>query len=130
MSSDASRDPELFDVVASTYALVGASDGHLDDVEVQRLRSWGAEQGFDEASIEVLVERCLAFAQALAGPEAARHRSRLFDRIRALKEGGGRASLVLAAARVAVVADERILEPEEEVLREIGEALGLDPDLV
>lgn len=130
MSSDASRDPELFDLIARTYGLVGVADGELADVEVERLTGWARDHGFDGPSVELLEERCRAFVRALESEDSERHRDRLIADLAGLRDGGSRATVVLSAARVAVVADERIDEAEEQVLRDIASALGLDPDIV
>lgn len=127
MTTDASRDPELFDAIAAAYALVATADHDLADVEIDRLRGWGREQGFGGSDIDELSARCRAFGQAILA-HASSNRKAALERVRAVRDGGKRATLVLGAARVAVVADARLEETEEQVLRQIATALGLDPD--
>lgn len=127
MTTDATRDPELFDAIAAAYALVVTASNELGEVEIERLQVWGTEQGFDGSDIEDLTNRCQAYGRGLfSHPE--RNRPLAFQRVRKAREGGKRATLVLSAGRVAVVADARIEEAEELVLKKIASELGLDPE--
>ena len=128
MSTQRQRDTEFFDAIAAAYALVAASDAQASAVELEGLNRWGAEQGFDPADLEWLAERCRSSVTGLMAPEGAEaHRKLALGRVGRVTDGK-RASLVLSAARVAVVADERIDPAEEAALASVARALGLDPD--
>lgn len=127
MTTDSTRDPDLFDAIAAGYALVATADHDFSDTELNRLREWAREQGFDGEDLDDLVGRCDAFAQGLLAHDT-RNRAVALERVRSAREGGKRATLVLSASRVAVVADARLAEEEERVLRAIAVELGLDPE--
>lgn len=128
VTTDSSRDPELFEAIAAAYALVVAADGVLVEAEIARVVDWGASEGFDGPDLHLLRERCRAYAEGLiAHPED--NRPHMLERVAKLEGAGKRATVVLSAARVAVVADARIAEAEEVALAEIATLLGLDPSL-
>ena len=126
MSEHTKLDAELIDALAAAYALVAAADRDLAEIELGRLRNWGKEAGFSGADLSDLQDRARGFAAGLVN-QAGENRVIALARVRALAGDDQRAGLVLAAARVAVVADERVVEAEEDALREIAGALGLDP---
>lgn len=126
MTTDASRDPELFDALAAAYALIAAADNEVAEIEVQRLREWALGHGFDGSDLDELESRCRTIGQGiLTHPE--KNREIALARVRAIDPNGKRAALVLEVARVAVVADRGLEEQEEGVLKEVAEALGVDP---
>ncbi len=126
MTTDADRDPELFEALAAAYALVATADLEVPEVEISRFQGWARDVGFGARDAERLCERCRTLAARLLGDRPGR--AEALERVASIKGGGKRASLVLGAARVAVVADARLEEVEEIALREVATALGMDPD--
>lgn len=126
MTTNAGRDSELLEAIAAAYAYVGSADDVLAELEVERLKEWGLSRGFSEEEVEVLDRQCRVYSQTLVGEDWGVAADKLLVRVSAIASGK-RAVLVLAAARVAVVADGDIDEREEAALSHVAAALGLDP---
>lgn len=113
--------------VSAAFASVACADGQLDDREVQRFLAWIGDQaafaGQDLAALEAGV-RELAAAFRVDYDEAAR---RATEAIAGMRLDELRRELVLRAAQIAMVADERLEPVEETALARICAALGVDP---
>ncbi|MEL6183211.1 MAG: TerB family tellurite resistance protein [Myxococcota bacterium] len=125
--TEAGRDPELLEAIAAAYAYVGSADNLLADVEVERLKEWGLTRGFSTEEAEVLDRKCRVFSQTLVDDNWGEAADKLLARV-GMIAAGKRAVIVLAAARVAVVADGDLDEREEAALVHVAAALGVDPD--
>ena len=116
--------------LAAAFALVAAADLELAEEEVERfLELVRVDQRLSEIDAKLLEPRFRALTNSiLENPEVGRHAA--FELIHSIKELPGLPQKIIEAAQIAVVADARIEDTEESTLREIAEALGIDPDTV
>jgi tellurite resistance protein len=119
--------PELWRATAAAFALVACADGELATDERTRFERWLAEQAQPSELHRETMALFDALARRLLGVEAEPARSDAAALVRACANTEQH-ELVLAAARSAIVADQRIDEREELMLRQICEWLGLDPE--
>ncbi|MBX2813164.1 MAG: TerB family tellurite resistance protein [Myxococcales bacterium] len=125
MSSMTGKDAALVEAIAAAYALVSAVDSDIDEQAYRRLRQWAKDRGMTPEEQATLEQRCRDFSQGLltySGP----NRAVALERVAALR-GHSQSVWVLDAARVAVVANERVTPEEEMTLQRVAESLGLDP---
>lgn len=118
---------DLLRAVSGAFAFVACADAHLDDMEVERFLSWiGEHDAFDALDKAALEARFRELADAFRADfdEGARHATEAVARVKGSKEGR---ELVLRAAQIAVVADERLEAVEEAALARVCAALGVDP---
>jgi tellurite resistance protein TerB len=116
------------EALSAAFALIACADAALAPSELDRfrevIRTTEACHGLDFDEID---RRFLALSQQMlddfdAGSEQA------LAAIRAVRDDPPARERVLAAAQVAVVADGRLREIEEHMLRQICLALGVDPE--
>jgi tellurite resistance protein len=119
--------PELWRAAAAAFALVASADGELAIDERNRLEGWLAEQAQPKALHRETMAQFDVLARRLLVAEAESARGDAAAMVRACADTEQR-ELVLAAARAAIVADQRIDDREELVLRQICQWLGLDPE--
>lgn len=118
---------DLLRAVAGAFAFVACADAHLADEEVDRFIAWVREREAFAALDEAALERSF---RELAGAfredfdEGARRATEAVARVKGSEESR---ELVLRAAQIAVVADERLEAVEEAALARICAALGVDP---
>jgi tellurite resistance protein len=116
---------ELLRAVTGAFALVAAADGHLSDPEVNRFLQLLRDRealffGLDLNGVEH-VFRDISGA-LMADPE--RGRQTAIDYVAGVASNEQHRELVLAAARIALLADGRELSSEQDVLTMISDALG------
>ena len=119
---------ELVQAVTAAFALVSASDGEIATSECQRFNQWFGE---NSSKVEVQ-EDALADFETLCSQLATNYdlaHGVTKARIELVGDQDDGRTLVLAAARAAVIADGIIEDREEVVVRELCELLGLDPSL-
>jgi tellurite resistance protein len=116
-----------WNAAAAAFALVATADGDLAASERDRFAGWLGERTKRAeprtralAQFDELAARLLGADPALAHREATAF-------LRACESNEERA-FALAAAQAAVVADERIDDREEVILRDICACLGVAPD--
>ncbi len=120
------RGTELLRAVSAAFAFVACADGSLDPREVERFAEWAAAQPGLAGDVDLEAHlRALHRALALDFAEAERH---IAASLSAVKDDAQKRETVLAAARIAVVADGRLEPMEEAALRRVCEALGVAPD--
>lgn len=110
--------------MAAAFALVATADVDIAEEEVQRflqlVREEPSLRRVDPDAIEPLFRE---LAQALMDePDVGRPRA-----LEIVRESRRHGELIVAAAQMAIVADSHLVNVEELALREICEALGLDP---
>lgn len=119
---------ELLRAVTGAFALVAAADGHLSDPEVNRFLQLLRDRealffGLDLNSVErVLRDICSAL---VADPQHGRQTA--LDYVAAVASNEQHRELVMAAARIALLADGRELSSEQDVLTMISDSLGASP---
>lgn len=117
---------ELLRAVSAAFAFVACADGSLHPREVERFAEWTAAQPGLPGDVDLEARlRALHRAFALDFDEAER---RVAAWLSAVKDDAAKRETVLAAARIAVVADGRLEPVEEAALRRVCEALGVEPD--
>ncbi|MCH2170930.1 TerB family tellurite resistance protein [Myxococcota bacterium] len=116
---------EVQRAVCGAFSLVAVSDGHLDRREVQRFRALVRRHfGLPRLDLERLERDFVDLSEALmSDPEAGR--SRALAEIDHIRGNPDQCELVRTAARLALVADERITPEESRTLDEILEHLGI-----
>ncbi|MEM9074342.1 MAG: TerB family tellurite resistance protein [Myxococcota bacterium] len=112
--------------MAAAFALVATADVDIAEDEIQRfvdlVKNEPSLRRVDVESIEPLF-RSLASA-LLEDPESGRRRALEIVSATSARH----ADLVIAAAQMAIVADSHLLNVEELALREVCQALGVDPE--
>ncbi|MEC7524861.1 MAG: TerB family tellurite resistance protein [Myxococcota bacterium] len=115
----------LLRAVSGAFAFVACADAHLADAEVDRFLAWVAEQdAFEKLPADRLEGHFRGLADAFAKDFAEGER-RATASVSAVSDDPRARELVLSAARVAVVADERLMEVEEAAVARVRAALGL-----
>lgn len=124
---DAEVTDELLRAVAGAFAIIACADGELAEAEVDRfVETVLASDAFAKVDASRLEGVFRDVCQAIFGDfeEGRRH---ALAAVEGVKGDPAKAELVVRAAQVAVVADERLRAPEENALRQVCETLGLDP---
>ena len=124
---DAEVTDDLLRAISGAFAFVACADAHLDDKEVARFLSWvGQHDAFAALDKGALEERFRELAEAFRADfdEGARRATEAVARVKGSDEGR---ELVLRAAQIAVVADERLEAVEEAALARVCASLGVDP---
>ena len=125
-SDDVSDD--LLRAVTGAFALVAAADGHLSPPEVNRFLQLLRDRealffGLDLVRVErVFRDICAAL---VADPKQGRQTA--LEYVAAVACNEQHRELVMAAARIALLADGRELSSEQDVLVLISDALGASP---
>ncbi|GAB5542673.1 MAG: TerB family tellurite resistance protein [Sandaracinaceae bacterium] len=115
----------LLRAVSGAFAFVACADAHLAEAEVERFLAWvEARDVFERLPADRLEAHFRGLAQAFAHDFADGER-RATEAVAAVGQDPRARELVLSAARVAVVADERLMEVEEAAVARIRAALGL-----
>ena len=120
-------EPDL-QAVAAGFVLVACSDGELSPYEVDRFVGV-----IDDTKPPAPIDRhALEMSFRALADEVLRHfdegRSHALAQIEKVRDDVRTADLVISAARVAIVADGKLEDIEEAVLRDIFVALGRDPE--
>jgi tellurite resistance protein len=116
---------EVQRAVCGAFSLVAVADGHLDRREVQRFRAL-VRRHFTLPRLDVdrLEHDFLNLSEALmSDPEAGR--ARALAEIGRVRDHPDQCELVRTAARLALVADERITPEESRTLDDVLESLGI-----
>ncbi len=117
----------LLTALASAFALIACADNQLDRREIDRffevVRSTDKLASLDLRKIE---KEFTGITQALIEDYAAAREEALAN-IAKMKRDKDDVDIVLSASQIAIVADERLEDSEETVLKDICEALGVDP---
>jgi hypothetical protein len=120
------RSPETRAAVAAAFAWVAAADARTDVTEVARFRTlvtgWCEQEDIRQASYEDFDQLCAMFNRNFDQALAETHRRLAMIRTRDSK------ALVLSAAQQAIVADARLEEQEESVMRELRRQLEIDEE--
>jgi tellurite resistance protein TerB len=124
---DAEVTDDLLRAVAGAFAAIACADGELAEAEVERFIETAitsdALPKVDAKRLEASFrDLCQAFFT-----DVEEGRTRAFAALDRVKDDPRKAELVIRAAQIAVVADERLRPVEENTLREICQRLGLDP---
>lgn len=119
---------EVLRAVSGAFALVACSDGRLDQSEIdaflEMIRDTRAFRDVHLGTLEAQFRR-LGGAILDDYEEGRRH---ALQEIGLLAKGDSRqTALVVSAAQIAAVSNGKLDEAEEAILRQICEALGLDP---
>lgn len=124
---DAEVTDDLLRAVSGAFAFIACADAHLDDREVERFLAWVGEHpafaALDRSSLEARF-RELAEAFREDFEEGERRATEAIARVRGSEHDR---DLVLRAAQIAVVADERLEAVEEAALGHVCAALGVEP---
>lgn len=117
---------DLLRAVSGAFAVVACADGGIDNAEVERfaalVRGEPAFRGINPRTLELQFRH---LATAIADDFVA-GRTLALDAVRSVR-GHHDAQLVIRAAQIAIVADERIRDQEERALIDVCVALDLDP---
>lgn len=111
--------------VCGGFALVAVADGDLDPRETDRFLRLVRQQfdAFPGLDLEKVERHFRELSQALlTDPEAGRRRA--LDEVACVKGKARECEMVRTAARVAMIADERLDPSEARVLEEINKILG------
>jgi len=125
--SAAADDPVILHATSAAAAWVAASDGEAHLSEQQKFSRWLIESPLELPTQARLIDQYKGFCKGLLNNYDTTIRE-IKNLIRAAQSAGLVRQLVLAAARALVVADERIDDREEVVLREICELIDLPHD--
>ena len=111
--------------VAAAFVLVACSDAELNPAEIARFLEVMQKAGIKD------LERMDATFRALAADVLANYQDGHRRALQLIAALGGQpnASLIIDAARIAIVADHKVREIEERVLADVCGALGFDPAL-
>ncbi|MFW6050829.1 MAG: TerB family tellurite resistance protein [Myxococcota bacterium] len=124
---DAEVTDELLRAVAGAFAAIACADGELAESEVDRfVETVIASDALPNVDAGRLETSFRDLCQAIF-TDFEEGRRRALAAVARVKGDPRKAELVVRAGQVAVVADERLQPPEENALREICGALGLDP---
>jgi tellurite resistance protein len=119
---------EVLRAVSGAFALVACADGSLEKAEIEAFLDMIRDtRAFRNVNLGTLEAQFRRLGQAILDDfeEGRRH---ALQEIALLEKGNPRqTALVVSAAQIAVVSNGRLEEAEELVLKEICEALGLDP---
>ncbi len=119
---------EVLRAVSGSFALVACSDGSLEQAEIDAfLEMIRDTRAFRDVHLGTLEAQFRRLGRAILDDfeEGRRH---ALQEIRLLANGEpSQTALVVSAAQIALVANGKLDESEEATLREICEALGLDP---
>ncbi len=116
----------LLRAVCGAFAVVATSDGDVADVEIERFLQVVRARAdvFPALDLERLEDSFRDLAQALlTDPEDGRRRA--LAAIAAVRRDPKHCDLVLAAARIAVLADDRVQGCEQQVMADVRAALGV-----
>jgi tellurite resistance protein len=119
----------LLRAVCGAFAVVATADGDVADVEIERFLQVVRARAdvFPALDLERLEDSFRDLAQALlTDPEDGRRRA--LAAIAAVRGDPKHRDLVLAAARIAVLADDRVQGCEQRVLTDVRAALGVAPN--
>lgn len=119
---------DVLRAVSGAFALVACSDGSLDESEIEAfLEMIRDTRAFRDVHLGTLEAQFRRLGRAILDDfeEGRRHALR---EIGLLARGdASQTALVVSAAQIAVVSNGDLAEAEEATLRQICEALGLDP---
>lgn len=124
---DADVSDAVLRAVSGAFAFVACADAHLDDREVGRFLRWVHERPEFAALRDTDLEprfRELAAAFQADFEEGVR---RAASAVAAVKNDPEGRDLVLRAAQIAMVADEKLQTVEEVAFGRVCQALGVDP---
>ena len=119
---------EVLRAVSGAFAIVACADGALEESEIEAFLDMIREtRAFQNVNLGTLEAQFRRLGKAiLDDPEGGRGHA--MQEIALLEKGDPRqTALVVSAAQIAIVANGKLADAEEAVLREICEALGLDP---
>lgn len=119
---------EVLRAVSGAFAIVACADGALEEAEIEAFLDMIREtRAFQNVSVGAIEAQFRRLGRAiLDDPEEGRRHA--MQEIALLRKGDPKqTALVVSAAQIAVVSDGKLAEAEEVALREICEALGLDP---
>lgn len=124
---DREVDGTLLRAVAGAFALIACADGHLADAEVERfLTLVEGQDALKSVSVEDLEQRFRKLSATFTAEYDLGER-KATELVAAVRHDPEAVELVIRAAQIAIVADER-LEPVEEVaLTRLCRALEVDP---
>lgn len=118
---------DLLRAVCAAFALVAVADGQLESRELdQFLVTLRENFSPPQLDLDRLEQEFRDLAQALLSDPVG-GRLRALSILARIKHHEGQRELVLAAARVALIADERIAPGEVSALNEIRRALEIEP---
>lgn len=119
---------EVLRAVSGAFALVACSDGSLEESEIEAfLEMIRDTRVFRDVHLGTLEAQFRRLGRAILDDfeEGRRH---ALQEIGLVAQGdASQTALVVSAAQIAVVSDGKLDEAEEATLRQICEALGLDP---
>ena len=117
----------LLTALASAFALIACADHQLDRREIDRffevVRSTDRLASLDLRRIE---KEFTGITEGLIEDYGAGREEALAN-IAKMKRDQDDRDIILSASQIAIVADERLEDSEETVLKDICEALGVDP---
>ena len=118
----------LLRAVSGAFAVVTCADGVVAESEIEMFVDMVKDiRAFAAVDLDELERHFRDLAGAiLVDFEAGRRLAH--EAIAAVKDDDKHRALVVSAAQIAIVADERLQDREEVVLGQICEVLGLDPD--
>lgn len=119
---------EVLRAVSGAFAIVACADGALEESEIEAFLDMIREtRAFHHVNLGTLEAQFRRLGLAiLDDPEGGRRHA--MQEIALLEKGDPKqTALVVSAAQIAIVSNGKMADAEEAVLREICEALGLDP---
>ncbi|HJN95543.1 MAG: hypothetical protein CMQ15_16990 [Gammaproteobacteria bacterium] len=113
--------------ITSAFVLVAVADGDLGDSEIDRFISLIRDQ--ESVLAPLNLDRIEALFRDIGGAilsDPIAGRSQALDIIATVKANATHCELVRSAAEIAILADNRELASEQEVMKQICEALEID----
>ncbi len=120
------NDP-LLRAVSAAFCLISCADGELDSDEVSEyVKVAQGDARFERLDRSKLEHALRSFAEALQTDVAA-GRARALDMVGAGKDDDAVGALVLASAKLALHANQKVTKAEAEAMRSVCRALGVNP---
>lgn len=117
----------LLQAVSGAFAVVACADGEVAESEIEMFLDMVKDiRAFASVHIDQLERHFRDLADAILVDFEDGRRLAL-EAIATVKDDDKHKALVVSAAQIAIVADERLQEREEVALGQICEVLGLDP---
>ena len=119
---------DVLRAVSGAFALVACSDGSLDESEIEAfLEMIRDTRAFRDVHLGTLEAQFRRVGRAILDDFEEGRRHALREIARLARGDASQTALVVSAAQIAVVSNGQLAGAEEATLRQICEALGLDP---
>ena len=117
----------LLRAVSGAFAVVACADGELAESEINMFLDMIKDtRAFAKVDVTSLGQHFRQLARAILSDFEAGQRL-AYEAIAEVKQNDKHTALVVSAAQIAIVADARLQDREEQILSQICSILGLDP---